>query len=169
MGTLKSRKYGSLNRQLSRAEVHQAGRVAKLFYECFVENIALISEKECVRRKITEGRDGEFKLWRSTLVRKGFLSFDLKHGCGPGPRIIDKINDYKLKEREIATVSQVKDMIASSQEESKKTFATKEEVQFLREKFNIFEDFLMKAIQLKDDPWTIDKHKFYMNDPTKLL
>jgi hypothetical protein len=99
--------YSSLLTALRRAGIEKPGVVATLFLQVFLEDNGKLYKETCVERGLCA--DGKFKVWRDSMVKKGWLLYDYNERTyevhGAGPKLVPWLNKEIAKTKQIATVS----------------------------------------------------------------
>ena len=135
--------YKILVDSLIRAKIEKPGTTATVFLECFVNLNGELKAKYVESKGLCNA--GEFKVWRDSLLTKGWLGYSLgsysKHI--PGPNLLKYINKEKLASLEIASIADVNSRILEAKEE----MATKEELVAVKEKLESRVSLLEKAVK----------------------
>lgn len=112
--------YNALEVSIRRSGVLSPGAVATLILEAFLEDNGRISASKVVARGLCN--EGEFWLWRKTLIEKGWLQWsEAQHDKGqyfPGKKLMPYVNKEILAQKEIATRESVEQVRAEKADRS---------------------------------------------------
>ena len=112
--------WNSVQLALKRADVPNHGSVATLLLETFLEDNGRLPASKAGARGLC--KDGEFWLWRKTLIEKGWLQWsEAQQDKGqyfPGKKLMPYVNKEILAQKEIATRESVEQVRAEKADRS---------------------------------------------------
>lgn len=157
MGRKSARKYGVYNAleiALRKAGFENSGSLTTLLLETFLDNDGILTARKVKLAGLCG--DEEFKKWRETLIKDGWLVYDhqlaksLKKGSfhQPGKLLNQYLNKEKFKSHSLVTEKQLHQSIAP-----------------LQARMEAMEVFLRGVIEDGDPPYDEEKGKRYLADP----
>lgn len=112
--------YNALEVSIRRSGVLSPGAVATLLLEAFLEDNGRISASKVVARGLC--KEGEFWLWRKTLIEKGWLQWsEAQQDKGQyfvGKKLMPYVNKEIIAQKEIATRESVEQVRAEKADRS---------------------------------------------------